>query len=131
MFSLRYPEGLPYRWQPVAVYLLPGGLLPKWEEISVLSGGGTGDDPKVRGPRPCEPFLPLEPLYKLLVYFHPPLSRPARHALVPRGRRIQRAAPTAADPEKKIKVALKWGFELTSASIRQLGHKKRCSLGVA
>ena len=47
---------------------------------------------------------------------------PHAGALVPRGRRIQRAAPTAADPEKKIKVALKWGFELTSASIPQLGN---------
>ena len=51
------------------------------------------------------------------------LVDPHPGALVPRGRRIQRDAPTAADPEKKIKVALKWGFELASASIRQLSHK--------
>ena len=57
--------------------------------------------------------------YKLPFIF---LVDPHAGALVPRGRRIQRAAPTTADPEKKTEVALKWGFELASASIRQLGH---------
>ena len=50
------------------------------------------------------------------------LVDPHAGALVPRGRRIQRAAPTTVDPEEKSKVALEWGFELPSAPIRQLGH---------